>query len=63
LYQGDKSWTKWVDWFEAAKLARGGKLGNSHFSDKVKSLLEKGWVRVNDQGLYQVVYGPRPAGV
>ena len=56
LYQGDNSWTKWGDWFEAAKLAR-GKLGNSHFSGKVKSLLEKGWVRINDQGLYQVVYG------
>jgi hypothetical protein len=56
FYQGDNSWTKWGVWFEAAKLAR-GKLGNSHFSGKVKSLLEKGWVRVNDQGLYQVVFG------
>src|SRR5262245_23123482 len=56
LYQGDNSWTKWWDWFEAAKLAR-GKLGHSHFSGKVKSLLGKGRVRVNDQGLYQVVYG------
>ena len=30
---------------------------NSNFSGKVKSLVEKGWVRVNDQGLYQVVFG------
>ena len=56
LYQGDNSWTKWGDWFEAAKRAR-GKLGNSHFSGKVKSLLEKGRVRVNDKGLYEVVFG------
>jgi hypothetical protein len=56
LYQGDNRWTNWVSWFEAAKFTR-GKLGNSHFSDKVKSLVEKGRVRINDQGLYQVVFG------
>ena len=56
LYKGDNSWTKWGVWFEAAKLSR-GKLGNSTFSETVKSLHEKGWVRVNDQGLYQVVFG------
>ena len=56
LYQGHNHWTTWTDWFDAAKLAR-GKLGHSYFSDKVKSLVEKGWVRVNDQGLYQVVFG------
>jgi hypothetical protein len=57
FYKGDNnSWTKWGDWFEAVKLAR-GKLGNSYFSAKVKSLLEKGRVRVNDQGLYEVVFG------
>jgi hypothetical protein len=57
FYRDTDSWTPYSTWFEATKAARGGKLGNSTFSDKVKELVVKGKVRLNEKGLYQVVWG------
>jgi hypothetical protein len=57
LYKGDDNWTPYTVWFEATKAARGGSLGNSTFSDKVKNLVAGGRVRLNEKGLYQVVFG------
>ena len=58
FYQGDHTWTQHTVWFRVTKAARGDKLGNSTFSDIIKSLLAKGRIRVNAEGLYQVVFGP-----
>jgi hypothetical protein len=58
FYQGDHTWTQHTAWFRVTKAARGDKLGNSTFSDIIKSLLAKGRIRVNAEGLYQVVFGP-----
>jgi hypothetical protein len=55
LHRGPESWTQWVVWFELTKARRGGKLGNTTFTETVKRLLDKGLVRKNVDGLYQVV--------
>src|SRR5262249_189800 len=50
---------QYVAWFELTKAHRGGKLGNTTFSDAVKRLVANGAVRkVGD--FYQVVLGPGP---
>jgi hypothetical protein len=52
---------QYVTWFELTKAHRGGKLGNTTFSDAVKRLIANGAVRkVGD--FYQVVLGPGGGG-
>lgn len=59
FFQSNDTWTQHSIWFQTTKTARGDKgLGNTTFSDIIKSLVRKGRIRVNEEGLYQVVLGP-----
>jgi hypothetical protein len=62
FYLNPDTWTMQTAWFEATKTARGGKLGNTTFSNLTKALVANGRVRVNAGGLYQVVWGAPAQG-
>src|SRR5262249_5311240 len=57
FFKGPHSWTKYNEWKEATKTALGGKMGNDTFSKAREALVKAGRVQVNDDGLYQIVFG------
>jgi hypothetical protein len=58
FYRGPHSWTKWSDWFELTRAARGKSgLGDGTFSATVKRLIDAGQVQKSSDGLYQIVFG------